>query len=61
MCGRYTVKRPERLIEKFFPKKVEADLQRPRYNIAPTQNVPTLFVLDGQRVLKDLRWGLVPS
>jgi putative SOS response-associated peptidase YedK len=61
MCGRYTIRQPQRLIDKLFPKKVQADLSRPRYNIAPTQNVPTLFLLGGQRVLKDLRWGLVPS
>ena len=61
MCGRYTLERPERLKGKFRPKKVEADLSHPRYNIAPTQNAPALFVLDDQRVLKDLRWGLVPS
>ena len=55
MCGRYTLTNPKRLIKAFSPKKVEADLSRPRYNIAPTQNVPTIVLPGGKRVIKD--WG----
>ncbi len=32
----------------------------PRYNIAPTQDAPVI-VYDGGRVLRPMRWGLVPS
>ena len=33
----------------------------PRYNVAPTQPVLVLGARDGRRVLRALRWGLVPS
>jgi len=59
--GRYTVRQPKRFDRQALPKKVEADLSRPRYNIAPMQPAPTLFLLEGERVLKDLRWRLLPS
>jgi putative SOS response-associated peptidase YedK len=61
MCGRYTIRRPERLIDVFCIKKLEAVLGRPRFNIAPTQNVPVLLLREGRRVLANVRWGLVPS
>jgi putative SOS response-associated peptidase YedK len=60
MCGRYTLTNPKRLVAEFSPKKVEADLSRPRYNVAPTQNVPTIVLPGGKRVIKDFRWGLFP-
>lgn len=36
-------------------------LPKPRYNIAPTERVPVVHELDGQRVLTQMRWWLVPS
>ena len=33
---------------------------KPRYNIAPTQMAPVIVQQD-QLVLKDMRWGLIPS
>jgi hypothetical protein len=32
----------------------------PRYNIAPTQQVPAVRLRDGERELSQVRWGLVP-
>jgi putative SOS response-associated peptidase YedK len=32
----------------------------PLYNIAPTQNAPVILN-DGDRILEELRWGLIPS
>lgn len=61
MCGRYTITDSRRVAEAFELDAIEADLSRPRYNIAPTQNVPAVLVRDGARVLVDLHWGLVPS
>jgi putative SOS response-associated peptidase YedK len=60
MCGRYTIVDTEQIVNEFRPDKVEADLGRSRYNVAPTQNVPALFYRDQERVLADFRWGLVP-
>ena len=61
MCGRYTLPAfQEQLAEEF--ELVEADLVRPRFNIAPTQFVPVVRLLEekGRRQLDDLRWGLIP-
>jgi len=61
MCGRYTLTAsPEQLAELLGIEEVE-DFA-PRFNIAPTQEVPVARVLlqgDG-RQLDLLRWGLVP-
>jgi len=34
---------------------------RPRYNIAPTQQVPAVRLVDGKRQLALFHWGLIPS
>lgn len=60
MCGRYAVHaNVKELIELFKLKLIEAQVQ-PRYNIAPTQDIPVVVETDRGRVLKSLRWGLVP-
>ena len=32
----------------------------PRYNVAPTQPVPIVRLVDGQRQFALVRWGLIP-
>jgi putative SOS response-associated peptidase YedK len=61
MCGRYTIREPQDITEAFGVDDVEADLGRPRYNIAPTQPVPILLARHRRRTLVDAKWGLVPS
>lgn len=61
MCGRYTINKLEEAIEELEPDVIETALNRPRYNAAPTQNLPVFFRRDGQRVLADMRWGLIPA
>lgn len=64
MCGRCTemlpwpeLIRPYRLTDPWFGRNVPA-----RYNIAPTQTVPFIHHdADGQQVLREGRWWLVPS
>src|SRR5207247_6124648 len=62
MCGRYTLKTPvERLSEMFqFPEIIPL---KPRYNIAPSQDVAVVRRLpdDLDRKLAMLRWGLIPA
>jgi putative SOS response-associated peptidase YedK len=62
MCGRYTLKTPvEELSEKFqFPEVIPL---KPRYNIAPSQDVAVVRRLpdDLDRKLAMLRWGLIPA
>ena len=60
MCGRYTLSDPGNLVEELGAQGNPAALS-PRYNIAPTQNVPAVCVdSDGERQLAPLRWGLIP-
>lgn len=62
MCGRYTrTADRERLVGRFCVERVETDLFGPRYNVAPSQDCLVVDVEDGRRVLRAMRWGLVPS
>ena len=62
MCGRYSLKTPvERLSEQFqFPEFLPL---KPRYNVAPSQDVAVVRLLPGDtdRKLATLRWGLIPA
>ena len=60
MCGRYTiVLTPEELHAIFLY------LERPnfpaRYNVAPTQPIPVVRLMNGERHFALVRWGLLPS
>lgn len=61
MCGRFSIfADPERLAERFDASLPEEGL-RPRYNAAPTQNLPVILNEDADaRRIELLRWGLVP-
>ncbi|MCS6834454.1 MAG: SOS response-associated peptidase [Anaerolineae bacterium] len=59
MCGRYTLTaNAETLQTTFQLETVEG--YAPRYNIAPTQNVP-IITHEQRRALTWVRWGLIPS
>jgi len=60
MCGRMTITEPERIIRKFKADANKATLDKPRFNIAPSQIVPAMIARDKQRIMGDLQWGLVP-
>ncbi len=60
MCGRYTLTIPTDVLGEQFALDVVVDTV-PRYNIAPTQDVPCVRLDDaGRRALVPLRWGLIP-
>ncbi len=62
MCGRYTLQAtPEEIAAQFAVE--EPPLFKPRYNIAPSQNVAVVRLKPdtSQRELVRLRWGLIPS
>src|SRR5580698_5729705 len=59
MCGRY-VSPDDAAIEREF-NLVHTEWRFPaNYNVAPTQQVPAIRVVDGARQGITLRWGLVP-
>jgi putative SOS response-associated peptidase YedK len=60
MCGRYELHSNPAAIALLFGLAHPPDLN-PRYNIAPTTDVPIVRVnAEGQRELVRVRWGLVP-
>lgn len=63
MCGRYTLTLEERALLEFFDAIDDVAIEPwiPSWNLAPTQRAPVIGVRDGARVLRAMRWGLVPS
>ena len=60
MCGRYELHAHPAAIALAFGLAYPPEIQ-PRYNIAPTQQVPIVRVnAAGERELVQVRWGLVP-
>ncbi len=60
MCGRYSITSPPEAIQRVFKVPERPNLP-PRYNVAPTQEVPAVRLGDdGGRHLVMLRWGLIP-
>ena len=60
MCGRYALRTSVPELARTLGVEALVDLV-PRYNIAPTQPVPAMHTAGGQRTLRWMRWGLVPS
>lgn len=64
MCGRLTLAHPREEILRYFQHEtidLKAEDMPPRYNISPTQPLATIRMEEDQRVLKLVRWGLVPG
>ena len=62
MCGR--AKLPDDVSEIKLDLKIDFDEignYRPRWNAAPTSQLPVVVSKDGERTLTLMRWGLVPS
>lgn len=61
MCGRFNLTANPAELRELFQVELPDDELRPRYNIAPTQDVLAVRVdQQGQREAVMLRWGLVP-
>lgn len=66
MCGRYVLKSAPRRIRELFGiddghDTSRSEQWRPRFNLAPSQVALVVRLIDGQRHLDLLRWGLIPS
>ena len=61
MCGRYlSLSSPDALAERFAVATVKLEAAQPRYNVAPSTQVPAVIEHDGDRRLGPIRWGFVP-
>lgn len=59
MCGRFELHSPPAVIKQHFGVTKELEF-RHRHNIAPSQTVPVVQVVSGERQLIAAKWGLVP-
>jgi putative SOS response-associated peptidase YedK len=60
MCGRYVIISTPEAIRALFGYG-ELPNFPPRYNVAPTQPVPIVRLVEGKRSFSLMRWGLLPS
>jgi putative SOS response-associated peptidase YedK len=60
MCGRYTVTSAPEALRALFRYEEQPNFP-PRYNIAPTQPIAIVRLVDGKRHFALVRWGLLPS
>jgi putative SOS response-associated peptidase YedK len=60
MCGRYTLTSAPEALRALFRYQEQPNFP-PRYNIAPTQPIPIVRLVDGKRQFALVRWGLLPS
>ncbi len=60
MCGRYTVTSTPEAIRALFGYSEQPNFP-PRYNVAPTQPIAIVRLIDGKRQFALMRWGLLPS
>ncbi|HMK79172.1 MAG TPA: SOS response-associated peptidase [Xanthobacteraceae bacterium] len=60
MCGRYAVTTVPEAMRALFRYLNQPNFP-PRYNVAPTQPVGIVRVVEGKREFALVRWGLIPS
>ena len=62
MCGRKTLTKDKKtIIEELLIDEWQDDNYEPSFNIAPTQNCPVLISMENSRIIKSMKWGLVPN
>ncbi len=60
MCGRFVITSPPAVLRQVFGYSEQPNFP-PRYNIAPTQPVPVVFIENGAVRFRLMRWGLLPA
>jgi putative SOS response-associated peptidase YedK len=60
MCGRYAVTSAQEAIRTLFGFAEQPNFP-PRYNVAPTQPIAIVRLVNGKREFALVRWGLLPS
>jgi len=61
MCGRFGASFQYRDIMAFWNLRGDFPGFAPRYNIAPSQDVPVIIRKQDRNEIRPMRWGLVPS
>ena len=63
MFGRYRLSRRKQVVEEYFDTAPVEHDWNPRYNIAPTRNIPIIRQNPKEPVpeMSFVRWGLIPS
>lgn len=59
MCGRFSLIENQAQLQEEFQFEIQGQM-KPRYNIAPGQQILTIVMEDGIRVGKEMKWGFVP-
>jgi putative SOS response-associated peptidase YedK len=59
MCGRYLITSAPEAFRRLFGYPEQPNFP-PRYNVAPTQPVPIVRIIEGERQFALVRWGLIP-
>ncbi|TPQ34503.1 DUF159 family protein [Bradyrhizobium guangdongense] len=60
MCGRFVITSAPAALRQLFGYLDQPNFP-PRYNVAPTQPIPVVFIDKGARHFHLMRWGLLPS
>ena len=60
MCGRYAITTAPEAMRRLFGYPEMPNFP-PRYNVAPTQPIPIVRMVEGKREFALVRWGLLPS
>jgi putative SOS response-associated peptidase YedK len=60
MCGRYVIFSTPEAIRALFRYGEQPNFP-PRYNVAPTQPIPIVRLVDGKPSFALMRWGLLPA
>jgi len=60
MCGRYVITSPADAVRALFDYDERPNFP-PRYNVAPTQPIPIVRLVDDKRSFALVRWGFFPA
>jgi putative SOS response-associated peptidase YedK len=60
MCGRYSLGDPSPLMRRFGLEEFAETTITPRFNVAPTQEIPIVVERPTGRELRIVKWGFVP-
>src|SRR5436190_8436408 len=60
MCGRFAIISSPEAIRRLLGYEATPNFP-PRYNVAPTQPIPTVMLVGGTRRFQLMRWGLLPA